>query len=284
MRDSVGKKMRTGVLVAAAVTLMLPSIAHAQGARTQFLADKLKSDDFRVRTNAALALGATNDPAAVQPLCQALDDPKEVVRQAAAVAHKRLGRPSSVPCLKLRKGKETNEGVRVQITRALEALEAGGGSGDSGGDSGAGPIANNPNAKYYVALSNVSNSTGRGQSEVDKIVIAAMRKKLDAAGSMQIAPASETPDAARGVLKKRKLKGFYLSIAVDKFDYRGGQLKVRVKVGVFTYPGKSLLGNLDRTLTKEGVRPNDASAEDQLLDLAAALAAEQFAQNASAFL
>ena len=128
MRDSLERKMRRGAMVVAAFLTMLPSIAHAQGARTQFLADKLKSDDFRVRTNAALALGATNDPAAVEPLCRALDDPKEVVRQAAAVAHKRLGRSSSLPCLKVHKSSERNEGVRVQITRAVESIEAAGGA------------------------------------------------------------------------------------------------------------------------------------------------------------
>lgn len=283
MRDSLERKMRRGAMVVAAFLTMLPSIAHAQGARTQFLADKLKSDDFRVRTNAALALGATNDPAAVEPLCRALDDPKEVVRQAAAVAHKRLGRSSSLPCLKVHKSSERNEGVRVQITRAVESIEAAGG-GSGGGSSDPGPPSLNPKAQYYVALSSVSNSTGRGQSEVERLVIKAIRAKLEAAGSMQLAPSSESPDAARGVLKKRKLKGFYLSVAVDKFDYSGGHLKVRVKVGVFTYPGKSLLGNVDRALTKEGVRGSDASSEDQLMELAAGLAAEQFAQNASAFL
>ena len=80
------------------------------------------------------------------------------------------------------------------------------------------------------------------------------------------------------------MKGFYLAIAVEKFDYSNGNLRVKVKIGVFTYPGKSLLGNVDKTLTKEGVSSGDKMSEDQMLDLAAGLAVEQFAQNASAFL
>ena len=59
---------------------------------------------------------------------------------------------------------------------------------------------------------------------------------------------------------------------------------MKVKIGVFTYPGKSLLGNVDKTLTKEGVSSGDKSSEDQMLELAAGLASEQFAQSASAFL
>jgi hypothetical protein len=41
---------------------------------------------------------------------------------------------------------------------------------------------------------------------------------------------------------------------------------------------------VDKTLTKEGVSKGDRSSEDQMLDLAASLASEQFAQNAQAFL
>ncbi|HSO35424.1 MAG TPA: HEAT repeat domain-containing protein [Labilithrix sp.] len=246
----------------------------------RFLADKLKSDDFRVRTNAALALGAANDDLAVEPLCGALADSSEVVRQASAVAMKRLGRPKAVSCLKEREGRETNDGVKVAITRAIESISAGGDSGGGADDK----IKDNPSAKYYIALSTIANSTGRSQPEVESVVVKAMRAKLEAAGTIQLAPRTESADSARETMKKRKMNGFYLAIAVDKFDYSNGNLRVKVKIGVFTYPGKSLLGNVDKTLTKEGVSSGDKSSEDQMLDLAAGLASEQFAQNASAFL
>lgn len=257
-----------------------PGTALADAERVKFLAEKLRADDFRVRTNAALALGASNDELAVDPLCGALSDSSEVVRQASAVAMKRLAKSSALKCLKAREPRESNDGVKVAITRAIEAISAGGG-GD-GADSG--KVKDNPSAKYYIALSTIANSTGRGQSEVEGVVVKAIRNKLEAAGTIQLAPGKETPDSARDTMKKRKMNGFYLAIAVDKFDYSGGNLRVKVKIGVFTYPGKSLLGNVDKTLTKEGVSRDDKSAEDQMLDMAAGLASEQFAQNASAFL
>lgn len=261
---------------------MRPGWSPAWRARVRFLADKLRSDDFRVRTNAALALGASNEEAAVEPLCGVLADTSDVVRQASAVALKRLNRASSLPCLREHESSESNEGVKVQITRAIEAIVAntGGGAPDGGDEK----IKENPNAKYYIALSTVANSTGRAQTEVEAIVLKAIRQKLDVAGNIQLAPSKETPDAARAAMSKRKLKGFYLAIAVDRFDYSNGNLRVKVKVGVFTYPGKSLLGNVDKTLTKEGVGSTDKGSEDQLLDMAAGLASEQFTQNASAFL
>src|SRR5215831_5431053 len=83
-----------------ALALLAP--AASGDSRTDFLVQRLKAEDFRVRTNAALALGATNDDGVIPPLCDALADVSEVVRQAAAVALKRLGKSSALPCLRAR--------------------------------------------------------------------------------------------------------------------------------------------------------------------------------------
>ncbi len=267
--------------LAGTLVSLSPGVAHADADRVKFLADKLSSDDPRVRTSAALALGASNEDGAVDPLCGALKDSAEVVRQASAVAMKRLGRASAVPCLQARLDSEGNDGVKIAIGRAIESINAAGGGGGGGGDD---KIKDNPSAKYYISLSTIANSTGRSQPEVESVVVKAIKTKLEAAGTVQLAPTKETADSAKDTMKKRKMSGFYLAIAVDKFDYSNGNLRVKVKIGVFTYPGKSLLGNVDKALTKEGVSSGDKSSEDQLLDMAAGLASEQFAQNASAFL
>ena len=276
-------RARAALVIAAVVLAPFYSVtASADADRVKFLADKLSSDDPRVRTSAALALGASNDDGAVDPLCKALGDSTEVVRQASAVAMKRLGRSAAVPCLRLRLDRESNDGVKIAIERAVESISAGSGSGSGGGSDD--KVKDNPSAKYYIALSTIANSTGRSQPEVESLVVKAIKSKLEAAGTIQIAPNKESAESAKDALKKRKMSGFYLAVAVDKFDYSNGNLRVKVKIGVFTYPGKSLLGNVDKTLTKEGVSSGDKSSEDQMLDMAAGLASEQFAQNASAFL
>jgi hypothetical protein len=286
MRDNlVGVSMRRGgllaaSLLAAATTLLAPDVAIADEARLKFLSEKMRDQDSRVRTSAALALGASNEDGAVEALCGGLTDKEDVVRQAAAVALKRLNRTRSLECLKAREPNESNEAAKIAITRAIEAISS---NGEGGGGSGE-TIKDNPNAKYYISLSTVANSTGRAQTDVEKIVLNSIRQKLDAAGVVQLAPSTETPDKARQVMKARKLKGFYLAIAVDRFDYADGNLRVKVKIGVFNYPNKSLLGNVDKTLTAQGVSNGDKASEDRLLELAAGLASEQFAQNASAFL
>lgn len=281
MRDTVGFVSRRRSVVAAALfasaLFFLPSHASADSDRVRFLAERMKDSNSQVRTSAALQLGKTGDDGAVSPLCGGLNDSEDVVRQASASALKSLGNPRAVSCLNARLSVEPSDSVKAAIQRALDAL--GGGSGNSGA------IKDNPNAKYYISLSPVANQTSRPSSDIERIVLKSVRAKLDDAGTVQLAPSGESADKARAAIKDRKLKGgFYLAIGVDQFQYTGGNLKVKVKIGVFSYPSKSLLGNVDKSLTAQGVSPGDTSSEDRLLDLAAGLASEQFAQNAQAFL
>jgi hypothetical protein len=264
--------------------LLIASTAGADG-RVTFLAARLKyppdsgqTDDFRVRTNAALALGATDDDAAIAPLCGGLDDPNDLVRQAVAVAIKRLARPSSRDCLQRHAGGETNASVKLQIKRALDALDAADhASGSSSGGGGEAPPA--ANAKYYVSVSRITNNTTRSAADVQRIVGGAITSKLAELGEYQIAPSGETNEAAKAALAKRRLKGYYLGVSVDKLDYSDGSLRVRVKIAVFSYPGRDLRGEVPAGATLPGARPGDSGAEEQMMSVVAARAAELFAQN-----
>lgn len=264
-------------LLASALYSFSPATAHAElSPAYKALVQKLRDKDSGVRASAAISLGNANDNDAVSPLCTALSDNDETVRISSANSLRKLGaRPGSMDCLNARQSVEPSDAVKVAITRAIETINAANGGGLE--------ITQNPNAKYYVLLSNVANTTSRS-AEVEQIVLKSMKAKLDAAGTVQLAPSNESPDKARSVIKDRHLKGgFYLAIAVEN-TYADGNLKVKVKIGVFNYPNKSLLGNLDKSLTAQGVSSGDKSSENRLFDLAAGLAADQFAQNAAAFL
>lgn len=267
----------------ALASVLVSTDAHAASRRTRFLIERLHyppkkgvSNDFRVRTSAALALGASNDDEAVGPLCDALSDPNAVVRQASAVALKRLGRSQAVGCLKRRLGSERSKSVKLQITRALDELDKGKSSSDSGGPY---KPKSNPNAKYYVQIAKVNNKTDRSADDIERVVLDAVRRKLDSSGDFQIAPEKESTAQARAVMKKRNMKGFYLSFAVDRFDYSGGNLRVRVRCAVSNYPGKALQGEVPAGLTQTGVSPSDHGAEDNLMKMAAERAVELFAAN-----
>jgi hypothetical protein len=247
--------------------LVAPRLARADS-RTDFLVTRLHADDFRVRTNAALALGRSGDAGVVAPLCDALGDGNEVVRQAVAVALGRLAQPSAASCLQGRLAVEPSAAVKREISKALDASRP--------ADTSSRVVAN---ARYYVAISPIANQTTRADGEIAAVVGASVRDKLAELGGYQLAADGESPDQARALLAKRNLKGYYLTFRVEKFDYSSGNLRVRIKLAVFTYPGRDLRGEVPSGLTQTGVSPGDKGAEDNLLRMAAARAVELFAQN-----
>ena len=269
------------ILFAALTVLMAPR-ARGDG-RTQFLSERLKyppseaqPDDFRVRTNAALALGATGDDAAMAPLCGGLADPSEVVRQAAAVALQRLARVGSLECLRRHVSAETNASVKQQIQRAIDVIDAPSRQRAPIEVATPGYVTG---AKYYVSVSPVVNNTSRPNAEIEHIVRGAIASKLGQLGDYQLAPPNESNEAAKAVMGRRKLRGFYLGVSVQKFDYSDGSLRVRLKVAVFSYPGKDLRGEVPAGATLPAARPGDKLAEDQLMAVVAERATELFAQN-----
>ncbi len=265
------------LVVALALTAPFLAADARADSRTDFLVGRLRAQDFRVRTNAALALGQTGDDAVVAPLCGALGDSSDVVRQAVALALFRLAKPASAACLKDRLSVETSDAVKREISKALAAVSSGAPDAASGGGGAAPHVV--ANAKFYVAISPIANQTGRPDDEIAQVVGSSLRGKLDELGAFQVAPDKESPEQARAAIAKRKLKGYYLAVRVEKFDYSDGNLRVRVKVAVFTYPGKDLRGEVPAGLTQTGVSPGDRGAEDNLLQMAAARAADLFAQN-----
>jgi hypothetical protein len=233
-----------------------------------------RQDDFRVRTNAALALGATDSDEALGPLCGALSDPSAVVRQAAAVAIRRLGRRSALPCLDHRVSTESNASVKLDIQRAIDAL---------GLVAAPSPMPSAPasvaGTKYYVSLSHVSNSTSRSEADVQRIVSGAVAGKLASLGGYEIAPSGEASDHAKSVIARRKLKGFFLAVHAAGLEYTAEGLRARVEIAVFSYPSKELRGEVPASAILPSVRPGDTGSEDRLLSAVAEHAVELFATN-----
>jgi hypothetical protein len=225
---------------------------------------RTKSNDFRVRTQAALALGASKTERAVQPLCSALTDENTTVRAAAAAALGKLQR-GGAQCLEARMNVEQSATVKAAMQKALELVRGGG------------EPAFRPDSKFYVAIGKTSDKSGRTGDGVDRLVRSAM---VSAAGPLGIviAPATETAeDAKRRLAAHKGVRAFYFSPRVTPFDYADGNLKVRLEVAFFTYPEKNMLGNFAVPLTQEGVPARDATTEDELLQMAAERAMEKLA-------
>ena len=254
-------------------TLLLPSLAFAQGGDLDRLIYNLaNSEDFRVRTQAALALGASKNQRAVAPLCSALADLNTTVRAASAAALGRLAQSAGKECLQKRLGEESSDVVKATIQKALDVIKNGG---------GAEPLFVSE-TKLYISIGKTSDKTGRGTGEVDGIVRAAMTAKIGGTPGCLAAPSGETKELAKKRLAAHAgVKGFFLSPVVTA-EYTGDGLKVKIDVAMATYPDNAVFGNFSLFLKQAGVAPGSTAEENELIYAAAERAIAKFVPVAAA--
>lgn len=225
------------------------------------------ASDFRVRTQAALALGVSKSESAVKPLCKGLEDSNTTVRAASAAGLGRL-KLGGKSCLEKRLKDERSSAVKSSIKRALSNLEE-----DDG------PTITK-STEIYVSIGKATDKTGRKSGDVDSIVRKTLSKAAAGMSGYAVAPESETASEAKKLLSKYpKAKAFYLSPKVQKPDYSGGNLTIRFEIAIFTYPGKALKGMVPVKLTQQDVSSEDTSAESELIKMAAERAMEKFSKN-----
>lgn len=272
--------LRCALLVLLAALVALP----AGAADVEALARKLaEAEDFRVRAQAALALGSSADAAAVKPLCGGLSDSSSAVRAAAAAGLGKL-RKGGADCLKKRIKVEKVKSVKSTLRKALRKVRRKAPPADApaGGSSDPGPTDGlRDDTKIYVALGPITDKTGRDGGGVEGLVrpaLAAAVRKLD---GWALAPADETDAEAKQRLEGRSgVKGFYLTTTISAPKYDGGKLTIKVELAIFTYPGKALKATLPVKLSQEGASGPDRAAEDDLLRDAAGRAVAKLAAQA----
>ncbi len=250
-------------------SLLATSVAAAQPSDLERLVYNLaNSEDFRVRTQAALALGASKSERAITPLCSALADANTTVRAASAAALGRLAMKGAQGCLERRLGSESSDVVKASIRKALETIAGGG---------GAEPLFVS-DTRFYVAIGKTTDKTGRGTAEVDGMVRSAMASKVGQTSGFLAAPANESQaDAKRRLAAHPAVKGFYLSPSISAPDYSNGNLKVKIEVAMLTYPDKNLIGSYSLNLTEPGVSPGSTQNENDLIRMVAERAIDKFA-------
>jgi len=258
IRCATMRRLGLAALIVGLGFVTAPPVCAEPAADVDHLVQNLTSGaDFRIRTQAALALGASKSPRAVDPLCSGLADSNATVRAASAAALGRL-RMGGAECLQKRLTNEASETVKSAIVKALDPVFS-------------------PETKYYVAIGKISDKTGRSGDEVDAIVHRAMVSAAAALPAFTLAPPNEAlPDAKRRLVGHSGVKPVFLSPRVPVPDYSGGNLTIRIEVAMFSYPDKSLLGSYTTKLTQQGVSSPDKDTEDELIRDTAARAFEKF--------
>ncbi len=255
--------------------LLLASLFVARTAvadpRTDYFIKQLKtSDDFKVRTQAALALGASGDDAAVEPLCGALSDSDNSVKVAAAAALGKLGKASGVACLKSARGKEKNSDVITQIDQSIGKLTG----------TGSAPPPVGADTKIYVAIE-ITNKTGRPNAEVEGLVRGAIQSRILGNKGYAVAPKGETVDAGGKIIKSKSLKGYLVIASVEAPSYANGNLVVTVNMTMWTYPDKALKAQFAPKFTQENTKSTDTEGETILMKMASEKATDSFVKVAN---
>ncbi len=243
------------------LVLLFSNTALAGGQGFERNVQLLRSaDDFRVRTQAALALGASSEVRAVSPLCSALADSNRTVRIASATALSRLKKGGS-DCIKSRLRTEKDTTVLSALRRALARL----------GGAGAEP-AIGPGTQFLIAIDKVA-----GPSRLNDPVRAAFVKGAAGRSDVAFAPAGQTPQQASADLKKFPgAKAFLLAPKLSRPVYEGGILKVKINVAILTYPGSALMGTFSKSAGMSGISSRDQKSENELVVTVAEEAMKQF--------
>lgn len=252
----------------AALTLVIAMPAWAEDVPS--LAKKLLGDtDLRVRTQAALALGASGSDKAVEPLCKGLDDSEKTVRAAAAAALGKLQKGGKA-CLEKRLAKEKADNVRKMIAKAVGILD----------EAASGPVLGK-STKYYVAFGIVRDATGRNGSEVATLLRSAMLKRASSIGGFAFAPGGETKEQAQKRLRKHEHVYGYLFDSTVKKQQGGGKLAITLDMSFSSYPEKEPLGSLTRTEGLPSGDEQDKAKEDALIEKVGRVAIDEFARMAA---
>jgi hypothetical protein len=240
--------LRRALLLLTALALFpAPALADA---RSEYLIRLLEgSTQFRVRAQAAISLGSVEvAPDVVRALSTSLSDEHPAVRAAAANSLGRLGDAKAVPALRAVTD-DPEAPVRLAATTAIAKLESA--ARRTGAEPVAPPTPSGP-PRYYVAVA-------RPASRVAELAIPELERarqvlvdRLSQIDGVVLAPADETPAAARKVLRSKSLRGFYIDSSVTSMDPKPGGTRVAVSVIVATYPDRAMRAIMQGTATALG--------------------------------
>lgn len=238
---------------AAVAMCLCCSMVRADDPRSAYLIKLLEgSSQFRVRAQAAISLGTVEGSrTAVEALTSALHDTHPAVRAAAATSLGKVGDANAIGALRTL-DRDSEEPVRVAARESVARLSRVQPMTPRTTEPGPGPTPAGP-ALYYVAVA----EPGTRLTSVDKQLLAQARsfikQRVGQIQGVRLAPDAESAQDAEQVLKKQRLKGFYLDSAIVSVEKKqGGETRVAVSVIVATYPGRDMRAIMQGAATVSG--------------------------------
>lgn len=254
--------MRWSFAVVLLAVSLLSGTVLAAPPTVRELAERLKhGEDFRVRLQAALELGKTADPDALDPLLSGLQDPNASVRTAAAAALEQLGDPAAIPALKIKR-LDRSEAVRKQVKVALESLTV---------IAEGGP----PPARLLVTIGSMRNQTAVKAPRIEAELESESRRKFAALPGVAVASKADPAKQA----EKKKLPVVMVSGHIQKLKAKreGSEIvySASVEYVLHTMPGQSIAatvsGSASGTLTEAEAKDERRAAELRQAVLSAAI-------------
>jgi hypothetical protein len=240
--------------------LLASASAHAAPSSVRELVERLKhSDDFRVRLQAALELGKSAEPDALDPLIEALNDQNASVRTAAAAALGQLGDEDAIPALK-EKRLDRSEAVRKQIKATLAAL--------------AGEAGDRP-ARLLVKIGAMRNQTAVKSRQIEAELEKESRKKLDELPGVRVIAGSDEANQSAKKLPVVMVSGHIQKLQASR-DGTDVVYSASVEYILHTMPDESIAakvsGSASGSLTQDEAKNEARAAELRHQVLGAAIA------------
>jgi hypothetical protein len=253
------------------LAVAVPSAAQDRAALSRLLRE---GTDFRVRVQAAFAIGNTRDPILRPQLERALHDENVAVRAAAATALGRLGSPRAIPALE-RALRDREPAVRAQAQRSIALLRAAGSTRARSTSASSSPLTPTgavdwSRVRAAVIVGDMRNRSSyrdgtledRFRDEVEQGLRRLTRIVL-------FERPSDLDDAARSQMRRRRVPMLRMDGSLNQVrpERRDAGLAVRCEVSLILLeePGRNLLGELRGAATGMDRRIHDPRRQEARL-------------------
>jgi hypothetical protein len=253
--------MRSSRRVLVLGLLLATASAHAAPPSVRDLVERLRNgEDFRVRVQAALELGKSADPDALDPLIESLGDPNASVRAASAAALGELGDEDAIPALKERR-LDRSDAVRKQIKATLDKLTAEPGDAKP--------------ARLLVKIGAMKNQTPVKSKQIEAELELESRKKLDELPGVRVIARNESNDSKAKKLPVVMVSGHIQRLQASR-DGTDVVYSASVEYILHTMPDESIAatvsGSASGSLTQDEAKNEARAAELRHQVLGAAIA------------